>query len=726
MSLFTWQETGYQISAPAFTVRDAQAWIEINQQGKDKKLFFTDMEPKPCCMVQTPWGNACRQEFCGQADGLQLRFWVEYGERQPFVCMQAGVANDTGEPVVLHRFGLLDSRSFELPDDCVVTPLMTPEKPFLLREQAKEAVVRDAVMLFPQQGDGVLIGTAGTGTAYCEVSVAADIIRVSVLMDDVLLEEGECRNSEKVLLLSGENTECVEHWAGVIGRLAGARIHRKPVTGWCSWYDQTTKITEKHTREILDVCRENPDIFPFDVIQVDDGYQKYDGEWTANEKFPSGMDKLAEDIRAAGYMAGKWVAPLIVNEKAEGYAEVADAIRQLDNTGSAVLMDDNPFHPLGAAWLDPTHPKGKKFLYHVMRQTAEQGFDYIKIDFNNIGDRFYNRKKTTFEAMRDLYDTYRSGMGEEMYFLSCMTTPTRAVIGFCDALRIGPDSHPSGLRDALECLLRFQYCHKAWWNNDPDVTYLKPMVQGRYLWEIPGGTSQLRTWHNAIALSGGLAMTSEPLEQPDARDSWRMMEILMPPVQEKAAVYNFGRSVSRDKFGFTARRSYGDFAVVMLWNDTDQPKTVEITADEAQLSGEQFAVYSFWDNRVVDICQKRYITPVLAPEESMQLRLTPLDGRPKIVGSNLHLCCGTAEVDECLLRRGEMEIRLTGAGAGSGSIFVYLPGELQEMVVSGMEAAAVKAGGQLYEIRIENRVRGNKADGGKETILLKYTDSGAE
>lgn len=706
MSCFTFEGDGFSVSLPLLCLA-ASASAVVEQNGEALPIALSGAEEEPACRVLTLWGEARRLAFCREENGFLLRLFADCGIREPFLSLHAAVSNRSGAPVRLTRFVLLNGVLSAAPDGVIATPLLTPERPFLLSDTIAPFAVRDAVLLGTAEGGGLLVGSAGTGTSYLDLTVSRDAFTVSCAMR-VLLEVGETRASEAVLFLPGETASLPARWAGVLGSLAGARLHRRPVSGWCSWYDQTTEITERHVREILAVCRAHRDTLPFDVLQIDDGYQKYDGDWTANAKFPSGMDALAADIRAAGLMAGKWAAPLIVNEHAPGWENVKSAVRRFDSSQGTAMMDDNPFHPLGAFWIDPTHPDGKRFLRGVAGETARQGYNYFKIDFNNVGTVFQDEKKTDFEAMRELYETYREGAGEEMYLLSCMAAPTRAVIGRCDALRVGPDSHPGGLRDSLDCVLRFAYCHRLWWNNDPDVTYLKPMVQGRRLWEIEGGLPQLRTWHSAVALSGGLALTSEPLEQPDARDAWRMMELLLPPVEERAQVYGLGSSLSQSKFGFTVRRPYGSFAVVLLWNDADEPARLTLTPEELGLPGGAYAVYSFWDNTVTFFGGEPFETPELPPEHSLHLRITPLDGSPALVGSSLHLGCGAREVESWLACADGLEIRLTDAGARSGSLFLVLPWTPGAVVSRGMRASLRQISGSLYELCLSERVRGAK------------------
>ena len=53
------------------------------------------------------------------------------------------------------------------------------------------------------------------------------------------------------------------------------------------------------------------DGLPFDVVQLDDGWERAVGDWEANDRFPSGMAATARMITDAGFRAGLWLAPMI-------------------------------------------------------------------------------------------------------------------------------------------------------------------------------------------------------------------------------------------------------------------------------------------------------------------------------------------------------------------------------------------------------------------------------
>ncbi len=62
---------------------------------------------------------------------------------------------------------------------------------------------------------------------------------------------------------------------------------------------------------------------PFDVLQVDDGWQVAIGDWEANNKFPSGMAALADKIKSTGRKAGLWLAPFIAVKSSKLFREHA-------------------------------------------------------------------------------------------------------------------------------------------------------------------------------------------------------------------------------------------------------------------------------------------------------------------------------------------------------------------------------------------------------------------
>ncbi|MBI2331015.1 MAG: alpha-galactosidase, partial [Chloroflexi bacterium] len=147
---------------------------------------------------------------------------------------------------------------------------------------------------------------------------------------------------------------------------------------WCSWYSLYTAIDEKILNESFDLLGD----LPFEVLQVDDGWQKDIGDWEANKKFPSGMQALAEKIKSTGRHAGLWLAPLIVARSSRMYREHKDWLLR-DEKGRLVSAGFNWGQPLYA--LDTTHPDAILWLVALMKLVRRWGFDYFKLDFLYAG-----------------------------------------------------------------------------------------------------------------------------------------------------------------------------------------------------------------------------------------------------------------------------------------------------------------------------------------------------
>lgn len=690
--------------AATLTVRGAEDWVRLSPDGsvvvaevegvaafqgsasavyeldgKNQRIGMQDTasgDTRSEMVETTPFGETVvRSVTYGAPDSsCQLTLILKRLKNLRAFTLQGILHNRGKQDVRLRAFDLLDtskasggSFAVERPADWLVTPLMQdlPAQPLDTMAQA----LSEAAMVYRADGRGFVVGPVGPAEAFTRVEVRDGAVKAWVEMDGVLVRPGESRRGEEMLFCFEPPEKAVEVWTRWVALTHGARTNKGPVYGWCSWYDRTTKIDEAHVLDVAATLAANPDVFGRGVLQVDDGYQKMDGDWSANERFPSGMDGVARKIRAIGWNPGVWFAPLMINPEHPWALANPDAL-QTDAKGIASFMNANPFHPDGAKWINPDHPKSKEFLRNIIKDARIRGNGYIKIDFNGIGSRFVDPTKTRLQVFRELYALYREAAGDDMYILSCLGQPTRGVIGFVDAARVGPDSHPANFEKCLDSVLRFQIYDNVWWQNDPDVSYLAPKLPSRRVGYTPQGEGMWRTWHSIVALVGGTAMISEPVSAPDVKDVWRNFEIMRPGSREPARLLTLGRSPDNTTFGFAAKRSHGDFAVYSLYNAATNARSLTLDFAAAGLPpGIPCAVFDFWSNRVVGIATNAYATAPLDPHASALLRFTPLTGdAPVLVGSNLHLSIGATEIDELGVTASNVTIRLSDAGAREGAL----------------------------------------------------------
>ena len=88
------------------------------------------------------------------------------------------------------------------------------------------------------------------------------------------------------------------------------------------------------------------------------------------------------------------------------------------------------YRPDESGFIDPSNPRAKAYIADRIRHAVENGFTYLKLDFNNIGSGgWWEKKRTSFQIMRDHYTSMRQAAGDRTYIMSCSPQPDRAVIG---------------------------------------------------------------------------------------------------------------------------------------------------------------------------------------------------------------------------------------------------------------------------------------------------------
>lgn len=226
----------------------------------------------------------------------------------------------------------------------------------------------------------------------------------------------------------------------------GVRGTSTPARVWCSWYAQYTAITQESILAALHglSATDESACAPFDVFQIDDGWQISHGDWVPNYKFAGGMDKLAMQIHEQGFTPGIWLAPFIVQPKSSLFQAHPEWL----------LHDaDGRLIPAGHNWgdwyyaLDVTHPEVIEWLKDLMRTVCAWGYRYLKLDFlfaaSLPGVRHTPMPpEAAFRAgLQTLRDAADQAAGGQAYILAC-GAPVLASLGLADGIRVGPDVAP--------------------------------------------------------------------------------------------------------------------------------------------------------------------------------------------------------------------------------------------------------------------------------------------
>lgn len=282
------------------------------------------------------------------------------------------------------------------------------------------------------------------------------------------------------VLEGGAAEDLLEAYAGLVKSANRVRINTWNPVGWCSWYHYFGKLGWPDVLENLEVAAADREAFPFDVFQVDDGYETEIGDWETPKPGYPDLAGLAQAITTKGYRAGIWTAPFSAAESSRLFAEHPDWM---------VAEGGRP-KPCYRGWgrtiyaLDTTHPEAKRWLHATVTALRRAGFSYLKIDFLFAaampGTR--RRRVTPIQAYREGLRVIRKAAGKD-FVLGC-GAPLLPSVGLVDGMRIGEDTapywktKPSGFQGpnayfALKNALMRQCMHRAFWLNDPDCLLLR-------------------------------------------------------------------------------------------------------------------------------------------------------------------------------------------------------------------------------------------------------------
>ncbi len=288
-----------------------------------------------------------------------------------------------------------------------------------------------------------------------------------------------------LIIIEGTEEEVFKKYFDNI-KLPEKSNNKSQISGWTSWYNYYTKITEDIIIENLNSFKENK--IPIDVFQIDDGYQEYIGDWlNIKDKFPHGMDFIAKQIKSNGYKAGLWLAPFVCEKKSKIYNEHPDWILK-DEKGNPLVVGYNPAWSGDFYALDFYNAEVRKYIKEVLEAVLfKWNYDMIKLDFLYAVQVKPRRGKTRAKIMYEAMDYIRR-TAKDKIILGC-GVPLAPCFGIVDYMRIGCDVNltwdkdiipsmtnhrevPSTINALLNTIHR-RHLDGNVFGNDPDVFILR-------------------------------------------------------------------------------------------------------------------------------------------------------------------------------------------------------------------------------------------------------------
>ena len=260
------------------------------------------------------------------------------------------------------------------------------------------------------------------------VNYSSDIITVGNDLDGLTMQSGEFMDIFNICIVHDSDT-----WFNLLN------IERLPAdkfTGWTSWYNYYTRITEYILEANMKSLAKAE--IQMDVFQIDDGYFTHIGDWLEpNDRFPGGMKAIADKIKKHGWNAGLWSAPFVTDSKSEIFKNHSNWILRTSD-GKLQIAGWNPNWAGMFYALDIYNEEFREYLKEVYDTTVNKwGYDLLKLDFLYAAALQPREGKTRCMIMTDAMD-FLLELTDGAKILAC-GIPIAPAIGKCHYCRIGGD-----------------------------------------------------------------------------------------------------------------------------------------------------------------------------------------------------------------------------------------------------------------------------------------------
>lgn len=434
-------------------------------------------------------------------------------------------------------------------------------------------------------------------------------------LGNILVEPGEELLLEDLFIRENrEGQALLQELGDLLAKIHQPQILERPPTGWCSWYCFGPKVTQQQIVENMGVMQR--DLPGMQYVQIDDGYQRYMGDYLDIADSFENFDGLIQEIHRMGLEPAIWVAPFIAEKNSALLRDHADYFVQGED-GNPVASDQYSYGGWrNGPWymLDASNPSACDYLENVFRVMRERwSIRYFKLDANVWGampfGKRHNPKMSNVEAYRQGMEAVARGAGPDSYLLGC-NAPMWPSIGLVQGMRVTNDIAHKWDRfkmNAQECFYR-NWQHRRLWVNDPDCLLLSPQGRnspGVSFTACPPDKDMFSFHRNMILASAGAVISGDDLTgltQPEKR---MLRQSLNMPLS--AAVFQEDFSVGRQPLE--------NGSLITLFNSGDAEKQITVALEEAS------DVWEFWENSLITQNTKQ-IHQTLRPHSGMALYCT--------------------------------------------------------------------------------------------------------
>ena len=541
---------------------------------------------------------------------------------------------------------------------------------------------QEALVLGYLQNDLSLGNVLVARTAPGEISFVAE----SVYAPQLTLLPATSISSNRFVINTGRDPyAALERYAHAVGKIGRARTG-SVVNGWCSWFYTLAQVSEDEVIANTKFAAEHLKPYGLEYIQVDEGFQKWHGDWEGNERFPHGMKWLADQVKSHGFKAGMWISPYVVSEPSEVFQKHPDwllkrsdgSLQRVGNwdEGAEPPADENPKRYC----LDITHPEAAKWLHNLIDKIVNDwGYEMIKIDFVAwsilAANKYHDPTLAAAQVYRRGMEIMRNAAGNHCHILEC--GPGAITVGLIDSMRIELDSNYGFADTAWNTYFnnpasssaaagKRYYFHKQTWVNDADHLCMSLL-----------NNQQCEAAASIIALSGGNMMSGDRLTQltPYKLD---ILKKITPSFGKAAKPVDLFQSDDHSVFALKIEKPFATWTVAGFFNaDLNKSTEKKWPLESFWLDpSKTYLAFDFWKQEFIGEISKE-ISLDIQPGSVSVITFHEKSGHPQLISTDRHIMQGAIEIEEIIWNR-EKNI-LSGVSVGpansSYNLSVYVPGD---------------------------------------------------
>jgi alpha-galactosidase len=422
------------------------------------------------------------------------------------------------------------------------------------------------------------------------------------------------------------------------------------VAGWISWFAFFDKVTERDMVETADVFSSTLGPFGYEYFQMDDGYQKGNGEpelWLKpNEKFPNGLKYLADYIRSKGLKPGLWMGV--------GFFDGEFAGKHSD-----WFLRDSLGNLLAGNWIQyPLDAANDEALNGIVRPIFKgfraQGWEYFKVDgLRHLRYEGYNANRSYFDkkninlvdAYRRYAQTVREEIGRDHFMLGCWGIRPE-LVGIIDGCRIGDDGF------SYAGLAQYNSFNNIVWRNDPDHIELNEGAYRSTMVTSLTGSLLMLTDKPAVYRTSVIepakravpVLFTRPgqLYDVDPSRSDNLFRVDAEVSGSGPRPFDAGYTPQCFLYSLEINRPFGSW-IVLGRTGGDFP--VISFADLGIPSDREFLVFEFWTKSLLGTFSKGFDPGKINPSYGCQLFcIRQRETHPQLVATSRHISCGGYEL----------------------------------------------------------------------------------